>query len=122
MNGHSITRANVTRGGEGYKAGDKIRITSQSLLDKQVISYVSGDLDFVIRQDQIDNLDVISTPDMFVALDDNPGVFYSESINKFRLNVRPDFPRRTFLTSSIENTKSCFTFSIILCYKRFRYK
>lgn len=102
MNGHSITRANVTRGGEGYKAGDKIRITSQSLLDKQVISYVSGDLDFVIRQDQIDNLDVISTPDMFVALDDNPGVFYSESINKFRLNVRPDFPRRTFLTSSIE--------------------
>jgi len=102
MNGHSITRANVTRGGEGYKAGDKIRITSQSLLDKQVISYVSGDLDFVIRQDQIDNLDVINTPDMFVALDDNPGVFYSESINKFRLNVRPDFPRRTFLTSSIE--------------------
>ena len=75
MNGHSITRARVTQGGEGYKAGDKIRITSQSLLDKQVISFVSGDLDFVIRQDQIDNLDVIDTPDMFVALDDNPGVF-----------------------------------------------
>ena len=102
MNGHNITRARVTQGGEGYKAGDKIRITSQSLLDKQIIGYVSGDLDFVIRQNQIDNLDVINTPDMYVALDDNPGVFYSESINKFRLNVRPDFPSRTFLTSSLD--------------------
>ena len=102
MNGHSITRAKVTKGGEGYKAGDKIRITSQSILDEQLIDFVSGDLDFVLLSTQIDNLDVIDTPDMFVALDDNPGIFYSESINKFRLNVRPDFPRRTFLTSSIE--------------------
>jgi len=47
------------------------------------------------------SLDVIDTPDLYVALDNNPGVFYSESINEFRLNVRPEFPVRTFKTSSL---------------------
>ena len=36
-----------------------------------------------------------------VDLDNNPGVYYSESINKFRLNVRPEFPPRTFKTGSL---------------------
>ncbi len=55
--------------------------------------------------DQIFNpggLPEIATTDLYVALDSNPGVFYSESINRFRLNVRPDFPKRTFQTSSID--------------------
>ena len=46
------------------------------------------------------SLDEINTQDLFVALDNNPGVFYSESINRFRLNVRPEFPVRTFRTAS----------------------
>tara|TARA_R100001509_G_scaffold165357_2_gene146587 strand:- start:2706 stop:3860 length:1155 start_codon:yes stop_codon:yes gene_type:complete len=49
---------------------------------------------------QTGSLNEISTTDLFVALDNNPGIFYSESINRFRLNVRPEFPVRTFLTSS----------------------
>ena len=48
------------------------------------------------------SLPPIQTTDMYVALDSNPGIFYSESINRFRLNVRPDFPVRTFQTSSID--------------------
>ena len=48
------------------------------------------------------DLPPIQTTDLFVALDSNPGIFYSESINRFRLNVRPDFPTRTFLTSSLD--------------------
>ena len=48
------------------------------------------------------SLPPIQTTDMYVALDSNPGVFYSESINRFRLNVRPEFPVRTFLTSSLD--------------------
>ena len=47
------------------------------------------------------SLEVIDTPDLFVALDNNAGVFYSESINQFRLNVRPQFPVRIFETSSM---------------------
>lgn len=50
------------------------------------------------------SLNVIDTPDLFVALDNNEGVFYSESINKFRLNVRPEFPVRTFQTASLYTT------------------
>ena len=48
------------------------------------------------------SLPPIQTTDMYVALDSNPGLFYSESINRFRLNVRPDFPTRRFQTSSID--------------------
>ncbi len=48
------------------------------------------------------SLPPIQTTDLYVALDSNPGIFYSESINRFRLNVRPDFPTRTFLTSSLD--------------------
>ena len=48
------------------------------------------------------SLPPIQTTDMYVALDSNPGIFYSESINRFRLNVRPEFPARAFQTSSID--------------------
>jgi len=48
------------------------------------------------------SLPALSTSDIFVALDNNPGVFYSESINRFRLNCRPDYPTRIFLTQSID--------------------
>ena len=53
---------------------------------------------------QTGNLPPINTADLFVALDSNPGIFYSESINRFRLNVRPDFPVRRFQTQSIDTT------------------
>lgn len=46
----------------------------------------------------------ITTSDLQVALDSNPGIFYSESINRFRLNVRPEFPVRTFQTASLYTT------------------
>ena len=48
------------------------------------------------------SLPPLQTSDMFVALDNNPGVFYSESVNRFRLNCRPDYPVRRFMTSSID--------------------
>lgn len=46
----------------------------------------------------------ISTSDLNIALDENPGIFYSESINRFRLNVRPTYPARTFQTASLYTT------------------
>jgi len=46
------------------------------------------------------NLSVISTPNVFVSLENNIGVYYSESIVNFKLNVRPEFPIRTFNTQS----------------------
>jgi hypothetical protein len=46
----------------------------------------------------------ITTSDLQVALDENPGIFYSESINRFRLNVRPTYPVRTFQTASLYTT------------------
>jgi hypothetical protein len=46
-------------------------------------------------------LQTISTPDIYAAIDNNQGIFYSESINQFRINCRPEFPTRTFQTASI---------------------
>ena len=43
----------------------------------------------------------ISTSDLFIGLDSNPGEFRLDSINRFRLNVRPEFPVRTFQTASL---------------------
>ena len=40
-------------------------------------------------------------PNCFVSLAENPGVFLSESINRFRLNVRPKYPKVVFATSSL---------------------
>jgi hypothetical protein len=48
------------------------------------------------------SLSPIQTSDLFVALDNNPGEFYLDSVNRFRLNVRPDHPTRMFLTQSID--------------------
>ena len=46
-------------------------------------------------------LSTINTPDLYLAIDNNQGIFYSESINQFRINCRPEFPSRTFQTASI---------------------
>tara|TARA_Y100000389_G_scaffold179912_1_gene194375 strand:+ start:288 stop:1436 length:1149 start_codon:yes stop_codon:yes gene_type:complete len=49
-------------------------------------------------------LSIINTPDLYLAIDNNQGVFYSESINNFRINCRPEFPVRTFQTGSSYTT------------------
>lgn len=35
-----------------------------------------------------------------IDLNENPGIFYPESINRFRVNSRPEYPARTFQTAS----------------------
>ena len=47
------------------------------------------------------SLPELNTTDLFISLDSNPGIFYSESINRFRLNCRPEFPDRIYLTQSV---------------------
>jgi len=44
---------------------------------------------------------VLSQPNCFVSLAENPGVFLSESVNRFRLNVRPKYPKVVFATASL---------------------
>ena len=56
-------------------------------------------------------LQIINTPDIYAAIDNNQGVFYSESINQFRINCRPEFPTRTFQTASIYTTNFALTTS-----------
>ncbi len=52
------------------------------------------------------SLSVINTPDLYVSLDNNLGTFYSQSVNNFRLNCRPEFPTRTYKTSSLYTTNN----------------
>ena len=44
---------------------------------------------------------VIDTDDYYISFNNNLGVYNSESIQRFRLNVRPQFPARVFTTQSV---------------------
>jgi hypothetical protein len=46
------------------------------------------------------SLTVINVTPATVTIDQNPGVFYSSSINIFRVNARPQYPIRVWQTSS----------------------
>jgi len=48
---------------------------------------------------------ILDQQNLYIALAENPGIFYSESINKFRLNVREKYPKRVFQTSSLYTTQ-----------------
>jgi len=43
---------------------------------------------------------VINTTQLYASVTENPGFFYPESINKFRINCRPMYPVRVYQTSS----------------------
>ena len=47
------------------------------------------------------NLSPITTSNFYASLDNNPGVFYIDSVNRFGINVREEFPTRTFQTTSV---------------------
>lgn len=50
-------------------------------------------------------INTLSGSNLYINLDENPGIFYAESVNKFRLNVREEYPKRVFQTSSIYTTQ-----------------
>ena len=46
-------------------------------------------------------LPTITTTDIVATLDNNPGTFKRDSIHKFKINCRPQFPTRVYQTSSL---------------------
>ena len=44
---------------------------------------------------------VLNSLPAVITLAQNPGVFYSESINRFRINARPEYPLQLWQTSSV---------------------
>ena len=99
----------VENNGHILKWTDSIEFTpSQSI--QPILKYYSVDTNSIyppaleIKWDDSSystTLTEISTTDLYIGLDTNPGIFYSESFNRFRLNVRPEFPVRTFQTASL---------------------
>lgn len=47
---------------------------------------------------------IINTSQVYASITENPGFFYPESINKFRIDCRPQYPPRVYQTSSIYTT------------------
>ena len=50
--------------------------------------------------DYTSSLQEIDTTELVMSLGENPGVFYEDSINRFRINVRERYPRRVYQTGS----------------------
>jgi len=46
------------------------------------------------------SLTVLNQSPSYVNIEQNPGIFYSQSVNIFRVNSRPQYPARTWVTSS----------------------
>ena len=49
---------------------------------------------------------IVSTPQLKLSLDDNPGEFFPSSVNRFYINVSPLYPTRTYQTSSLFTNKN----------------
>jgi len=47
---------------------------------------------------------ILTDPDIVATLPNNTGVYYSGSLQRFRVNARPQFPPRIFTTSSFYTT------------------
>lgn len=45
-------------------------------------------------------LTILNTLPAFVNIAENPGIFYPESVNRFRVNARPEYPVRIYQTAS----------------------
>ena len=43
---------------------------------------------------------IVTTSNLKLAINENPGVFYPSSVNRFRINISPLYPTRTFQTTS----------------------
>ena len=109
FNSSSMVSVSVKELGLGYKAGDQLTWNAAALNGLPAITGATTDAVVTISTFDIQQLDVIDTPDIYCALDNNAGVFYSESINQFRLNVRPEFPARTFKTGSLDTKQHALT-------------
>ncbi len=111
FNSSSMTSVYVKELGLGYKAGDTLQWSTTQINSLPNVSGAVSTANVTLSTYDIQQLDVIDTPDIYCALDNNAGVFYSESINQFRLNVRPEFPARTFKTSSLDTKQHALTTS-----------
>ncbi|MDA9309598.1 hypothetical protein N9Q43_00070 [bacterium] len=100
FNGASMLNVFVKELGLGYKEGDILQWDAATINALPSTSGAITNAVTTLSTFDITQLPVLSTPDVFVALDNNQGVFYSESINQFRINSRPLFPTRTFTTES----------------------
>jgi hypothetical protein len=47
------------------------------------------------------SLSLLNTTPSTITLDQNPGIFYPDSINVFRVNARPEYPTKVWQTSSV---------------------
>ena len=73
-------------------------------------------------------LDTLNTVPATFSISNNPGVFYNESVNRFRVNARPTYPSRLYQTGSLYTTnnalpvesfysiKDLFTNEVVIAY------
>jgi hypothetical protein len=57
--------------------------------------------DFVFNTGSNNSQTILNTLPATITVAQNPGVFYSESINRFRINARPEYPIQLWTTSSV---------------------
>jgi hypothetical protein len=90
----SISNITVTSTGSGYAPGQVITIPSQSL---GATTSGGTDLQITLTKGQFE----LTTLPASILINNNPGIFFSESINRFRVNSRPEYPPQLWVTQSV---------------------
>ena len=108
---HDWYSSSIDNSGFIIRWEDNIEFTTNTQI-QPVMQYYSVDTNTIyppqleIRWDDFiwatsSTIGVLDQPNAFISLAENPGVFYSESVNRFRLNCRPKYPTRVWSTSSL---------------------
>jgi len=107
-----ITGSNLPNQGFLIKWEDNIEFNTNKLV-QPVMQYYSVDTNTIyppqleIRWDDFvwntgsSGIQVLNQPNLKISLAENPGIFYPESINRFRLNVTQMYPPVVWTTSSL---------------------
>lgn len=112
---HDWYSGSIGNSGFIIKWEDSIEFTTNTQI-QPVMQYYSVDTNTIyppqleIRWDDFiwdtsSAINVLTQPNAFISLAENPGIFYSQSINRFRLDCRPKYPARVWTTSSLYSTQ-----------------
>ena len=112
---HDWYSGSITNSGFIIKWEDAIEFNSNTQI-QPVLQYYSIDTNTIyppqleFRFDDFiwstsSAIEVLAQPNAFINLAENPGTFFSQSINRFRLNCRPKYPSRVWSTASLYTTQ-----------------
>ena len=95
-----VTSVTVTTPGSGFVVGELITFAG-SLINDGVGGSGTQDVTTLVDSNILSEIKPLDILPATVNVAQNPGTFYTSSINEFRINSRPEYPIRVWQTASL---------------------